>query len=98
MIIRMWGTADQYDLTFRRSESGDWEAPVVTDLSDGKYACEIWAEGEGGDIAHWIGTVYIVNGCCVKMRLKPIYYYASLIPSRYTVKLAKRGECCADIW
>ena len=91
---RVWGRADAFDLTFDMTKGGDWEASVPADLEDGQYVCEIWAENTIGEQTYWTGTLYMVDGHCVYLRLESDLYITSLIPDTYEIRLI-RGCCHA---
>lgn len=101
--VKVWGHADQYDLIFQQDESGDWQASVPADLTDGQYACEFWAENAIGEQAYWSGILYMADSrlVCVCLEEDPCQVIllpergdAWLVRDRYTVFL-KRGCCCA---
>lgn len=62
MIVRVWGTADQFDLEFYRTEGNQWAAPVITDFDDGQYAVQIFAQNEWGGIGVYTGMLYLCDG------------------------------------
>ena len=62
MVVRVWGTADQFDLEFYRTEGNQWAAPVVTDFDDGQYAVKIFAQNEWGGIGIYTGMLYLCDG------------------------------------
>lgn len=104
--VRMWGRADAFDLTFERTAGGDWQASVPADLTDGRYACEIWAESAAGEQAYWTGTLYMVDSRLVCVHLTDDPYQVVLLPDRaapellddrYTVILARRCCCAANV-
>lgn len=101
--VKVWGHADQYELIFQQDESGDWQASVPADLTDGQYACEFWAENAIGEQAYWSGILYMADSrlVCVCLEEDPCQVIllpergdAWLVRDRYTVFL-KRGCCCA---
>ncbi len=103
---RVWGRADAFDLTFDMTKGGDWEASVPADLEDGQYVCEIWAESAIGEQTYWTGTLYMVDGRLVCIRLAddphqivllPERNAAELIDDRYIILLIGRCACAADI-
>lgn len=61
-IIRVWGVADNFDLSFEKGQDGGWKSAVPPDLTDGQYATEIFAENEYGETAIWSGILYMHHG------------------------------------
>lgn len=102
-VVKVWGNADQYSLIFKQEKGGVWRASVPTDLADGQYACEFWAENAIGEQAYWSGILYVQDSRLVCIRLEEDPYQAILLPERIEAKLEndrytvifKRGCCCA---
>lgn len=61
-IVRVWGTADSIDLVFTHVSGNDWAVNVPPDLSDGQYACQIFAENSAGEWCMWTGILYMHCG------------------------------------
>lgn len=91
MVVRVWGTADQFDLEFYRTEGNQWAAPVVTDLDDGQYAVQIFAQNEWGGIGVYTGVLYLCDGASclhiVRTRFMPV-----ILPSKISVEDIKENS------
>ncbi len=85
--VRVWGCADQYNLTFEQTTSGDWHAAVPADLKDGQYAVELWAENAIGEQTYWTGILYMMNSRMVCIRLTEESYQVILLPERLDVNI-----------
>ena len=103
VALRVWGRADQYDLTFEQAKSGDWRASVPADLADGQYAVELWAENALGEQVYWTGTLYMMDSRLICVRLTDEPYRMVLLPERVAAELMDdrhiaiviRGCACA---
>lgn len=95
--VRMWGRADQHDLTFDQASNGAWQASVPADLTDGRYVCEIWAENAVGEQTYWTGTLYMADSRLVCVHLMDDPYQVVLLPDRYVVTMVRRYCRAADI-
>ena len=96
-VIRLYGKADELNIEFSRN--GDkWEADVPPDMTDGVYACQLTAIDELGELAYWVGELYMVNGvCCLKISELP--YRVQIKPKEYEVAFHKRKcdvFCCSS--
>lgn len=92
--VRVWGRADQYDLTFEQTENGAWQAVVPADHTDGRYACEIWAESATGEQAYWTGVLYTADSRLVCVYLVDDPYQVVLLPDRAASKLLDNQIHC----
>lgn len=85
MIVRVWGTADQFDLEFYRTEGNQWAAPVIIDFDDGQYAVQIFAQNEWGGIGVYAGVLYLCDGASclhiIRTRFTPI-----ILPSKFNIE------------
>lgn len=69
-VIRLFGKADNFNIEFSR-KGEHWEVEIPADLVDGVYAVQLTAVDELGEIAYWVGELYMCNGtCCVKIKKK----------------------------
>ena len=62
MILRVWGTADEHEIVFKLNNDGLWEVSVPTDLSDGQYVVELYAQDDYGFTIFYTGMLYIFDG------------------------------------
>ena len=88
-IISVWGTADNYELTFVKNGS-TWDVTVPPDLSDGTYACEIFAKNEYHRIAHWTGFLYMHYGRAYLHLNKPRFVFWFACPQTSLQFMDKR--------
>ena len=92
MIVRVWGTADQFDLEFYRTEGNQWAAPVVIDFDDGQYAVQIFAQNEWGGIGVYAGVLYLCDGASclhiIRARFTPV-----ILPPQFDVEDIKENIC-----
>lgn len=66
-VIRVYGKADGFDIELSRNGE-KWEVDIPPDMTDGVYAVQLTAVNEAGEMAHWIGELYMTNGvCCVRL-------------------------------
>jgi len=104
-IVRVWGKADKYDLTFHKGADGGWNTAVPPDLTDGQYATEIHALDEQGMIALWTGILYMHNGrACLHLKEDEYTFWflpqTELVPKyesedgKYVIEV--KGVCCVD--
>lgn len=63
-IIRIWGTADGFDIEFSKIPQGYWKVSVPPDLEDGIYAVEIHAINNNGKISTWAGELFMCDKVC----------------------------------
>lgn len=63
-IVRLWGTADNFEVEFSRVRGIEWNCSIPADLEDGVYACEFTALNEIGETATWVGELFMCNGVC----------------------------------
>lgn len=86
-IVRVWGTADSYNMEFSRIGSTEqWSfSGLPIDLEDAQYAVSIWAENDTGDVGYFAGMLYINRGAYV-MRMIPQKYILWKKPSKKLVK------------
>lgn len=61
-IVRVWGRADAFDLSFGKRGDKTWETLIPPDMTDGQYAAEIFAEDQYGATALWSGILYMHSG------------------------------------
>lgn len=62
-IIRLWGTADNFDIEFDRDTvTGLWETQIPADLEDGHYVVELFAMNEYGETGYWTGVLFMLQG------------------------------------
>lgn len=77
MIVRVWGNANGFDITFKRRD-GDlevWECDVPAD-KDGRYIVDIYVEKDNG-LTGYVATVYfLISGHEIRGKLVPRGYDA----------------------
>lgn len=62
-IIRLWGTADKFEIEFDLNPStGRWDVTIPADLEDGHYVVELFAMNEFGETGYWTGVLYMLQG------------------------------------
>lgn len=99
-IVRVWGTADSFDIELHQNDNGRWVCSLPPDLIDGQYAVQLFAMRSNGLIGMWTGILYVSNGIsCLHLKnerctlwLFPEQNRLSLASDRITIKLIK--ECC----
>lgn len=72
-IVRVWGRADEYDLTFEHKHGSTWVFNgLPPDLEDGTYALQIWAENAAGAVGTRTGWLFLSKGVmCVQLDTEP---------------------------
>ena len=78
-IVRVWGSADSFDIEFRKGRGDKWFCLVPPDTADGIYAVEIWALNEHHETAYYTAELYMCNGIC-HLRLKREPYRFIFLP------------------
>lgn len=63
-IIRVWGTADTFDIEFTFISGIEWKCSIPPDTADGVYAVELFAMNELQETTHWTGELFMCNGVC----------------------------------
>lgn len=62
-IIRLWGTADQFDIEFKKNNyTGRWDTTIPADLEDGHYVVELYAMNKFGEVGYWTGVLFMLQG------------------------------------
>lgn len=69
MIVRVYGRCDGFEVIFQKTEEGLWTAEVPPDLTDGKYAAEIFAEDIASKVVCWTGFLYLYDSRLVRLEL-----------------------------
>lgn len=71
-ITRVWGRADNFEVEFLNVGGTTWNVDVPPDLNDGVYAVHLTAVNELGEMATWIGELFMCGGvCCVTFKELP---------------------------
>ena len=94
-VIRVWGTADRFDIEFSKDINNRWYATVPPDLTDGQYAVSIYALNSYDETAYWAGILYMHSGKATlkieyskyKLWLKPPMLCAELSAPQISITL-----------
>lgn len=79
-IIRVWGTADSYDLLYTLDTDGKWKVSIPADMDDGTYAVDVFAQNRALRISHWTGFLYMHQGkACLHLN-KQKYMFVLYVP------------------
>ena len=71
-ILRLWGKADDFEIEFFNEGGTIWKVDVPPDLNDGVYAVHLTAVNELGEMATWVGELFMCGGvCCVTFEEQP---------------------------
>ena len=63
-VVKVWGTADEFDIVFTHIRGTEWICFVPPDTDDGVYAVQLYAIYRNGNMAHWVGELFMCSGVC----------------------------------
>lgn len=99
-IVRLHGTADNFEIEFSKGTDGLWRCSVPADLEDGQYAVQLYAINEQGAWTYWTGLLYMLQGMpCIHMKppkylvwCKPHGIEIEALPQRVRVMVKERCD------
>lgn len=89
-IVRLWGTADKFDIEFDKNPStGLWDVTIPADLEDGHYVVELYAMNEYGETGYWTGVLFMYQGR-PHIHIKPPRFVIWSCPQAWKISVVKR--------
>lgn len=90
MIKRVYGKADDIEITFYQTAGDTWKICVPW-KKDGKYTAEIYVENDAGIISHVCKMMFIISGHELKACVIPAGEQMKDTGQKYHVELQEGG-------
>ena len=68
MVKRVYGKANNFDVTFERQEDGKWRTAIPSNL-DGEVAVELYAEDMAGNLSFMCKALFVIVGHALQITL-----------------------------
>lgn len=90
MVKRVYGKANNFDVTFERQEDGKWRTAIPSNL-DGEYYVELYAEDEAGNVGFLCKSLFIVFGHTLSIKILDNGYKGDLMDCTDSAEEHKKG-------